>query len=269
MLPKTNDCTLFIRYLNKIWITLVWFKGYNIRNLHSTYIFNTTMRFYLVINCQIPVVVFDNELLVAYVISLRCISTNEKCSMREIPTFVFILDGISPGFAIPTQLSRENSYRRRRAVTRRRTRSRFRATSGAKFSAKASQDRASWPERVLLRKLSPSTPTCTERWGFFLHSCNEFARQGGWSLVLLRTVWDFSFTWEQHYTTSCHTGRRGARAEVSAALFCHCAAGKSAGMSQKERPNFYRQELNKTVWEVPERYQNLSPVGSGAYGSVW
>ncbi|XDB63651.1 hypothetical protein ABFV05_017267 [Capra hircus] len=27
-------------------------------------------------------------------------------------------------------------------------------------------------------------------------------------------------------------------------------------------------ELNKTIWEVPERYQNLSPVGSGAYGSV-
>ncbi|KAF3860371.1 hypothetical protein F7725_000626 [Dissostichus mawsoni] len=42
----------------------------------------------------------------------------------------------------------------------------------------------------------------------------------------------------------------------------------SAGMSQKERPKFYRQEVNKTIWEVPERYQNLSPVGSGAYGSV-
>ncbi|KAJ8378225.1 hypothetical protein AAFF_G00245130 [Aldrovandia affinis] len=27
-------------------------------------------------------------------------------------------------------------------------------------------------------------------------------------------------------------------------------------------------ELNKTIWEVPERYQTLSPVGSGAYGSV-
>lgn len=45
-------------------------------------------------------------------------------------------------------------------------------------------------------------------------------------------------------------------------------AGSGAEMSQ-ERPKFYRQELNKTVWEVPERYQNLSPVGSGAYGSVW
>uniref|UniRef100_A0A8C9TYX9 mitogen-activated protein kinase n=1 Tax=Scleropages formosus TaxID=113540 RepID=A0A8C9TYX9_SCLFO len=39
-------------------------------------------------------------------------------------------------------------------------------------------------------------------------------------------------------------------------------------MSHKERPTFYRQEVNKTIWEVPERYQNLSPVGSGAYGSV-
>uniref|UniRef100_A0A8C5NFQ0 mitogen-activated protein kinase n=1 Tax=Gouania willdenowi TaxID=441366 RepID=A0A8C5NFQ0_GOUWI len=39
-------------------------------------------------------------------------------------------------------------------------------------------------------------------------------------------------------------------------------------MSQNDRPTFYRQELNKTMWEVPERYQNLSPVGSGAYGSV-
>lgn len=34
------------------------------------------------------------------------------------------------------------------------------------------------------------------------------------------------------------------------------------------RTGFYKQELNKTIWEVPERYQNLSPVGSGAYGSV-
>uniref|UniRef100_A0A8C9UM45 mitogen-activated protein kinase n=1 Tax=Spermophilus dauricus TaxID=99837 RepID=A0A8C9UM45_SPEDA len=39
-------------------------------------------------------------------------------------------------------------------------------------------------------------------------------------------------------------------------------------MSLNRPPTFYRQELNKTIWEVPERYQNLSPVGSGAYGSV-
>ncbi|XP_056629340.1 mitogen-activated protein kinase 14A isoform X1 [Triplophysa dalaica] len=39
-------------------------------------------------------------------------------------------------------------------------------------------------------------------------------------------------------------------------------------MSQKERPTFHRQDVNKTIWEVPVRYQNLSPVGSGAYGTV-
>ncbi|XP_047221047.1 mitogen-activated protein kinase 14A [Girardinichthys multiradiatus] len=39
-------------------------------------------------------------------------------------------------------------------------------------------------------------------------------------------------------------------------------------MSQKERSGFYLQEVNKTIWEVPRRYQDLSPVGSGAYGSV-
>lgn len=39
-------------------------------------------------------------------------------------------------------------------------------------------------------------------------------------------------------------------------------------MSSNSPSVFYRQELNKTLWEVPERYQNLSPVGSGAYGSV-
>ena len=32
---------------------------------------------------------------------------------------------------------------------------------------------------------------------------------------------------------------------------------------------YTRVELNKSVWEVPEQYQNLEPVGSGAYGQVW
>ena len=34
------------------------------------------------------------------------------------------------------------------------------------------------------------------------------------------------------------------------------------------KDNFYSIELNKTAWEVPQRYINLSPVGSGAYGQV-
>uniref|UniRef100_A0A669DWI8 mitogen-activated protein kinase n=1 Tax=Oreochromis niloticus TaxID=8128 RepID=A0A669DWI8_ORENI len=38
--------------------------------------------------------------------------------------------------------------------------------------------------------------------------------------------------------------------------------------SRKSKHDFYRDEVNKTIWEVPERYQRLTPVGSGAYGSV-
>lgn len=78
------------------------------------------------------------------------------------------------------------------------------------------------------------------------------------------------------FVTSALVGKRpqhvllhGESAEVPSALVRRCAACKRARMSHKERPTFYQQELNKTMWEVPERYQNLSPVGSGAYGSVW
>lgn len=34
-------------------------------------------------------------------------------------------------------------------------------------------------------------------------------------------------------------------------------------------PRFHKVEINKTEWIVPERYQSLTPVGSGAYGQVW
>ena len=30
----------------------------------------------------------------------------------------------------------------------------------------------------------------------------------------------------------------------------------------------FRVELNKTIWEVPQRYTNLMPIGCGAYGQV-
>lgn len=35
------------------------------------------------------------------------------------------------------------------------------------------------------------------------------------------------------------------------------------------RRGFYRQEVAKTDWEVRAVYQDLQPVGSGAYGAVW
>merc|ERR1712038_1007267 len=34
------------------------------------------------------------------------------------------------------------------------------------------------------------------------------------------------------------------------------------------KSGFHSVELNKTVWEVPERYVNLTAIGSGAYGQV-
>lgn len=40
-------------------------------------------------------------------------------------------------------------------------------------------------------------------------------------------------------------------------------------MSVRSRPGYYRQEVNKTIWEVPERYKDLKQVGTGAYGTVW
>lgn len=44
---------------------------------------------------------------------------------------------------------------------------------------------------------------------------------------------------------------------------------ESPGEAPALKKEFYRVELNKTVWEVPERYQELTPIGTGAYGSVW
>ncbi|XP_069550206.1 mitogen-activated protein kinase 14A [Brachyistius frenatus] len=34
------------------------------------------------------------------------------------------------------------------------------------------------------------------------------------------------------------------------------------------RPGFHRLEVQKTTWDVPERYTTLRPIGSGAYGTV-
>ena len=45
----------------------------------------------------------------------------------------------------------------------------------------------------------------------------------------------------------------------------------SVPMELSETPlkaGFHRQELHKTVWEVPDKYQDLTPIGTGAYGSV-
>lgn len=42
----------------------------------------------------------------------------------------------------------------------------------------------------------------------------------------------------------------------------------SSVISERTMPKYYKVEINKTEWEVPEKYQMLTPVGSGAYGQV-
>lgn len=39
-------------------------------------------------------------------------------------------------------------------------------------------------------------------------------------------------------------------------------------MNTRIRPGYHRLEINKTSWEVPERYWDLKQVGTGAYGTV-
>jgi p38 MAP kinase len=34
------------------------------------------------------------------------------------------------------------------------------------------------------------------------------------------------------------------------------------------KDGYYQLELNKTAWEVPQKYTNLAPIGHGAYGQV-
>lgn len=47
-----------------------------------------------------------------------------------------------------------------------------------------------------------------------------------------------------------------------------CNSGKMAE-PRRVKPNFHRAELGGTVYEVPERYHDLVPLGVGAFGSVW
>ena len=43
----------------------------------------------------------------------------------------------------------------------------------------------------------------------------------------------------------------------------------AAVIGGKLKANFYSVEFNNTLWEVPERYQDLRAIGVGAFGSVW
>ncbi|KAF0767305.1 mitogen-activated protein kinase p38b-like isoform X1 [Aphis craccivora] len=43
---------------------------------------------------------------------------------------------------------------------------------------------------------------------------------------------------------------------------------RSISANQRFTMKYYKIEINKTEWEVPDRYQMLTPVGLGAYGQV-
>ncbi|XP_022170196.1 mitogen-activated protein kinase 14B-like isoform X2 [Myzus persicae] len=45
-------------------------------------------------------------------------------------------------------------------------------------------------------------------------------------------------------------------------------SGPSQTSNQRSTMKYYKIEINKTEWEVPDRYQMLTPVGLGAYGQV-
>lgn len=49
----------------------------------------------------------------------------------------------------------------------------------------------------------------------------------------------------------------------------YIAMSSTQDLTAGVREGFYRIELNKTVWEIPKRYQMLSAIGTGAYGQVW
>lgn len=41
------------------------------------------------------------------------------------------------------------------------------------------------------------------------------------------------------------------------------------GMSLPRKKGFYKQDVNRTAWELPKIYVSPTHVGSGAYGTVW
>lgn len=78
-------------------------------------------------------------------------------------------------------------------------------------------------------------------------------------------------------------GGAGGRGQDRDAGRCRSPAGENAtatlgppswvrrvrGMSLTRKKGFYKQDVNKTAWELPKTYLAPAHVGSGAYGAVW
>ena len=44
---------------------------------------------------------------------------------------------------------------------------------------------------------------------------------------------------------------------------------ESPGKDSPVRTGYHRLEVQKTTWDVPDKYTSLRSIGSGAYGTVW
>lgn len=66
-----------------------------------------------------------------------------------------------------------------------------------------------------------------------------------------------------------HCKKKKNRKKVYDRKFKEDSAMESPMKESPVRPGFHRLEVQKTTWDVPERYTALRPVGSGAYGTVW
>ena len=60
------------------------------------------------------------------------------------------------------------------------------------------------------------------------------------------------------------TGNRPTRTHTADDKKC---VTKMATLQSTEQ--YYRVEVSKTAWELPVRYQEITPIGTGAYGTVW
>lgn len=81
---------------------------------------------------------------------------------------------------------------------------------------------------------------------------------------------------ERKLTAIYFTGRNWGKEKLGLALILSEApvpwrrpSPDTQEMSFSRRKGFYKQEVNRTVWELPRQYTSIVPVGSGAYGSVW
>lgn len=86
-----------------------------------------------------------------------------------------------------------------------------------------------------------------------------------------RSIWMYIWNFYQYMYISfeCWKIRFDSKENIYWRHIQFCTQKKETKEELRKMPTFYKAEINKTEWEVPDRYQMLSPVGSGAYGQVW